>query len=753
MGWRWLRVLFVVSVIVPVSASTPRAAQEAPVATGRLVWAAEEKLSFQVSTVHQNLERTRRYRWRVRFAGVQDAAGATRTSVQRRWLSRRVEWAYESYARGPGTFFEDGRRWPVTSTTTCHGSGESSLGATEGEYHDGWPTVSLRCETVSVADDDSNRVRRGRTTEETRLNVRLDWPRRGCADGESRRTVDRQGGVETASWSLAVSPYVEADVRVDRGFAYPTPGSVLELEGSAAAPVRWKFELAPVSRLRGYATNADVDAAFFRTYKLEALQGRYGTLAPDLVFDPFYYEQQWQHGTWTRPYPEEGSRKWSTLESTGTTNRVTVAVTAMDFGAHGELRAYVDAGCGAWVPVPIRGHVDPTNAGPMPSAVRLQIPDDSDANFMADHYQRYRGLHAAVDADDQPTGDGTAGDGLTAFEEYRGFMTQVGSVCDPLKVRHVRTDPKVKDLFIRVSDPILEPIADDFGLLTASPANAASALSVHTVCPDHYVDDHTRIVNFTMHRNPGEGIHGARLTQERPQHGVYLLDAPLGNGLLGESGGFGPPRNVSRVTVDIAGIRAAYGPARVSDYLRLITLHELGHAVGIRHHGDGNIGGPVVLLDTPGCVVGMTEGLAAGAPACSLTGIAIRGQQNSGNAFCPMKYIQWRWYVPPGWSLRYRGPVDFRSNTTWSWSRPRPQDAYSLLPDAPNSLTSRPQVYRYRKDLDNPPPWTNQQFCTSSTGTGVNALPMDQNHAGHASRTPACAEQLRVNDVPLDSRR
>jgi hypothetical protein len=94
--------------------------------------------------------------------------------------------------------------------------------------------------------------------------------------------------------------------------------------------------------------------------------------------------------------------------------------------------------------------------------------------------------------------------------------------------------------------------------------------------------------------------------------------------------------------------------------------------------------------------------------------------------------------------------VDFQPNTSWSWSRPRPQGAYRLSPDLPNTLTSRPQVQRYRKDLDNPPRWVDEELCTSATGTGINALPADENHAGHASRTPSCAEQLRVNDVPPD---
>jgi hypothetical protein len=253
-----------------------------------------------------------------------------------------------------------------------------------------------------------------------------------------------------------------------------------------------------------------------------------------------------------------------------------------------------------------------------------------------------------------------------------------------------------------------------------------------------------------MQQAPGEGIRGAKLTQDRPQHGLYLVNGPAGAGLLGRSFGFGPPRNINKVAVDVDAIKATYGPHHIEDYLKLITYHELGHAVGIRHHGDRNIRGPVVLLNSPGCMVGMAEGTVAGAPACSLTSIALRGQQNSGNATCPMKYIQWSWYVPEGWSLADRGPVEFRPDTSWSWSQPRLRLAYEghHAPTAGAPTRGWP-VRRYRNDLDTPP--QSPQLCASASGTGVNALPMGENHAGRSTRSPSCSEQLRVNDVPRDT--
>jgi len=749
MDRRWYGVLFALTVALPLGGDQRPEAQE-PAASNRVTWTAEWKHESLAPPDHARERIGPHHKWRVRFSGVQEPGGIS-AGAQRGWVSRQYDWTYQYYlhhtgfARDPDTNF----RWWAKTTIVCTGGDVIDLGPTEGEHNEGLTAVQLSCVATQTPAEGQGRFR---TARETRtgyhiLNHPLQWPRQGCADGEVRREVSQDGTVETSSWSVTVSPVVAARVEVkwdSRRAALV--GEKVELEGSSPVPVHWKFELGPVSNLRGYATNADITPAFFEIYKLPKLRDHYRTLAPDLIFDPFFYEEQWQRSDWKRPYPESGPRKWSTLESAQTSNRAFVNVTMMDYGGHGELRAFVASGCGGgWVPVPILPRYDSTQG-----LMKLKIPEDKDGNFMADAFEHYRGLSALDDEDPEPKGDGTPGDGFTAFEEYRGFVRQVGPTCDPLKVKHVRTNPKVKDLFIRASDPLLREIVfQQFGVLTD--------LDVHTICPEQYVDDQTRIVNFTMQRNPGEAVRGARLTQDRPQHGLYLVNAPAGGGLYGRSSGFGPPRNVTRVAVDIPRIRAAQR-SRFEDYLRVVTHHELGHAVGIRHHGDWNIWGPVVLLNTPGCVVGMTEGQVGGQPACSASSIAIRGQQNSGNAFCPMKYLNWSWYVPPGWSLRDAGEVDFRPDTSWSWSRPRVRDAYVLRMDPPDTmtnpptLTSRPQLRRYRKDLDNPPSWTDEQFCTSPTGTGINELPLgDENHAGDASRKPPCVEQLRVNDVARDT--
>ena len=104
-----------------------------------------------------------------------------------------------------------------------------------------------------------------------------------------RKPGDYEEETLTASLTGAVAATLEYASPEERAFV-PAPGKVMKVTGKSSNAVRWAFDLDPVSRLRGYATNADVDKAFFERYELPYLSPLYDTWGPDLIFQPRTYE-------------------------------------------------------------------------------------------------------------------------------------------------------------------------------------------------------------------------------------------------------------------------------------------------------------------------------------------------------------------------------------------------------------------------------------------------------------------------------
>ena len=219
-------------------------------------------------------------------------------------------------------------------------------GATAGQLRDDVSAARERCAHATADHHGDARAVAGARHAERRRAHRLRL-----------RKDMAKGGRPAGSFSVSVSGPVSAKVFPTASLE-PTPGAtLLHVEGRSAAPVRWKFVLVESSRLRGYATNADITPAFFEIYNLPSLRGRYGTMDPDLIFDPSKFEPPWdQSRQWKRPYPDSGPHKWSVLESNDEWRSVSVDVTAMDLGAHGELQVYVSSTCGDdWVQVEVDG--------------------------------------------------------------------------------------------------------------------------------------------------------------------------------------------------------------------------------------------------------------------------------------------------------------------------------------------------------------------------------------------------------------
>jgi hypothetical protein len=505
-------------------------------------------------------------------------------------------------------------------------------------------------------------------------------------------------------WQARTEAAIDVPSEYD-GFL-PEPGRRLSFTANARVPVRFRFVLDDVSSFPGYATNAWADLRFFRSYAAIAhLSRRYREEDPDLVFDPDAHPPDlWSSTGWTGVLTKEDAVT------------ATADVTAMDYGAWGRLRAYAKSGCGGWEPVPFR------LAGGEREV--LTIPRDDDANLMADALlPLYRG-DPGLDLDGTPEGKpGTAGDGLTLFEEYRGFLTLDGA-CNPGGAdRYLRTSPERKDLFLHSPTPSLARLSLRFA--------DASDLAVHCIRAEHFVTVFDRVVNFTLQESARRRFRGMKVSQQDPQHGLFVVKRNLArDGMLGRvHPGPGRPGAVSAVLVDVdAALRG--GPRNLEG----VVLHELAHAVGVLHHGDGNVEGPLALLDPPECPPALgTPGRVGNRKACRTALVAERGAQNSGRHTCPMKSVNWRWYVPPGSALVPFGYAEF------SWRDGGPGEFHERI----QAYAHVGPLGRYEKAAD---PRGTGRLCSDATGTGINAESRGaRNHAGDATRT--CAQQIVVNDV------
>ncbi|TFG61651.1 MAG: hypothetical protein E4H28_08595, partial [Gemmatimonadales bacterium] len=365
------------------------------------------------------------------------------------WLSRNVTWDFErSCAEEIIVLADDdndvttpSRRVHRPWTATCKNQGEVDLNTWDGQLSQGVCEENPRLGYVTT---------QGLPTRWAGPKPESDM-RDGCSYNSRRRQIDHRGNVNVVTESITVSRDQSAAVlEVDRE-AYekfvPEPGKTLTFTALSSRPAVFRFELVQsgTSRFPGYATNAYIDDLFFVQHpEIKDLRETYLDDDPDLIFFHAHFpETEWLQTGFT------------VVETRQSQSSAVVTVTAMDYGAVGTLRAYVKSeDCGGnWQPVPVRLGNESNDS--------LGIPIDADGNLMADALEAYHFLDAGTDDDADPVGNGMVGDGLTAFEEYRGFMIR-GAECgesaealqevgvSPPEVpgssqQHVRTPPHHKN--------------------------------------------------------------------------------------------------------------------------------------------------------------------------------------------------------------------------------------------------------------------------------------------------------------------
>jgi len=332
-----------------------------------------------------------------------------------------------------------------------------------------------------------------------------------------------------------------------------TPGSLpltiaLELRGKGRKPpgrkvVRFEIKLRDTSRQPGIALNMPLAPA--------------PKPGPDLRFLA-------EGGT---TVSDEGQS--ATVPSPdGKTGKITIA--AFDGGAWSTFTAEAVLEGGSRIPH-IQGHLEKPD-GP----TEILLPKRSPGSKIASSWLADNG-NPRDDADIETTpGNANPGDGLSAYEEYRGLV---------VKGEHKRLDPRLKELLIEVT----KEFSEAGGAAGLSLFKSASNIEVVELRPGELAQD--RVVN----RNAGN----AHLL---PQHALRLVRGSLPEGEAGQNQPKTQkgktPKDSQLVVIDIAQIdahvrkqAAAAAEAKVpmpytlGDYLAVTIAHEIAHGVGLDHHG------------------------------------------------------------------------------------------------------------------------------------------------------------------------
>lgn len=383
-----------------------------------------------------------------------------------------------------------------------------------------------------------------------------------------------------------------------------------------------------------------------------------------------------------------------------------LSISCYDGGAHGKLKITAHLNDGRT----ILAHLEGKDGD-------VTLPYDEDGNHIADAWEDANGVKGkgpGTDDDEQPLGDRDKGDGLTVWEEYRGFVEDGN---------YFRTDPRKKDLFI----------CDTVGGRSKRGINrfaALSKLAVHDKLTEAELDS-TRVIN----RNHGEGPHVV------DQHGL-LLDS-------GDNGGIskvvakspGTPKAIDRVlisrTVEDTITKKLCDTEKAYEYFAVILAHELFHCCNVWHHGDGRdtilywksktVGGKKVLFEYETQADIDSEG--KGYPITAYFGedesqiyspelpiwdnpfpihFGNLWGQHSGNEDCVMRYDISQ--------ARYGGGTGYGGRYCLFWECQEP---------------------------------VGQGLCTSPKGTGVNqeGRKTGSRYADAASGRGNCTDQICVNDL------
>jgi hypothetical protein len=207
----------------------------------------------------------------------------------------------------------------------------------------------------------------------------------------------------------------------------------------------------------------------------------------------------------------------------------------------------------------------------------VRIPKRDPKSHIAESWLKANGNPGELDDKENSKGNSNDGDGLTAYEEYRGVISEG---------KFKRLDPKKKEVGILASER-------DFALFNEGLSWFKNASNLQPVRFDFDKDE----IRFDGKLNSNNNT-----DHTYDQYAIYILNGGAGGGgTLGitytKTNAPDIPAQIIGVVIDWSAIQSAYqrriNEAKPStpkftlqEYLAQTIAHELGHSVNVWHHGD-----------------------------------------------------------------------------------------------------------------------------------------------------------------------